>query len=259
MFIRWNDTLNIYEFDTSAEQTGAGPWVQLPNIPYKDQANTFTGNKQNFSNSFPYFLFTCEAESAGRKKSRMEGFGDFYISHTSDADDAYVSRFKFERSGNLVIPGKYYEHGRTIPNGEWQNYTPVWSVYGGGVAPSIGNGSIIGSYTVIGKIVFWNIKFNSGTTTNYGTSYFAFSMPPAPYEITNHDFSNGSAFIFSAGTGTYYQAAITSGPTFLGIPNSIALIAHSGASPSATFCHISHPFNWVSGDRFWAQGFYAIG
>jgi hypothetical protein len=53
VFIRYNETLDFWEYDTSAGQTGAGPWLILPvntkslfsewiNVPYL--ASNFTGS-----------------------------------------------------------------------------------------------------------------------------------------------------------------------------------------------------------------------
>ena len=58
MFIRYNPTLKFWEYDTSAEQTGAGPWATLPvdiskgeggqlpaNIAYIDKENKFVAKQ----------------------------------------------------------------------------------------------------------------------------------------------------------------------------------------------------------------------
>jgi hypothetical protein len=54
-------------------------------------------------------------------------------------------------------------------------YTPSWTA--AGTAPDIGNGTIVGRYTQIGKTVFGNIYLGFGTTTTAGTGSWYFTFP----------------------------------------------------------------------------------
>jgi hypothetical protein len=59
----------------------------------------------------------------------------------------------------------------------WQAYTPTWTA--AGTAPSLGNGTLTGAYTQIGKTVHFRLKFVAGSTTTFGTSGWRFTLPVA--------------------------------------------------------------------------------
>jgi hypothetical protein len=115
VFIRYNQAAKYYEYDTSAAQNGSGPWAILPldgnisggfpaNVAYIDRTNTFAV-WQKILSSYPIILLTKTDSGVDGKNWRMENLGNFYISSTNDADNAYGVRFAFDRSGGLTIPG----------------------------------------------------------------------------------------------------------------------------------------------------------
>ncbi len=59
--------------------------------------------------------------------------------------------------------------------GKWQAYTPVWTA--STTNPSIGNGTLVGKYINIGKLVTANIMLTAGSTTTFGNGTWAFSLP----------------------------------------------------------------------------------
>jgi hypothetical protein len=59
--------------------------------------------------------------------------------------------------------------------GTWTTYTPTFTTTG--TAPSLGNGSITGTYTEVNKIVMGQIMFQAGNTTTYGSGVLLFSIP----------------------------------------------------------------------------------
>ena len=67
---------------------------------------------------------------------------------------------------------------RTIEvGGVWQSYTPTWTATT--TNPSIGDGTLSGRYTVIGKLVVLNIRMVAGSTTTFGSGEWNFSLPIA--------------------------------------------------------------------------------
>lgn len=58
-----------------------------------------------------------------------------------------------------------------------QTYTPSWTSTGS--APSVGNGTLAGSYIQIGKLVIASFALTCGGTTGYGTGNYSFSLPVA--------------------------------------------------------------------------------
>lgn len=64
-----------------------------------------------------------------------------------------------------------------LPNpGAWTPYTPTWTV-SGSVAPAVGNGTLIGRYMKIGRMVTFHIVLTCGSTTNAGSGAFSFGLP----------------------------------------------------------------------------------
>jgi len=58
----------------------------------------------------------------------------------------------------------------------WTSYTPTWTT--SGTAPSLGNGTLTGGYLAIGKILFFRIQFQPGSTTTFGSGGYSFALPP---------------------------------------------------------------------------------
>ena len=58
--------------------------------------------------------------------------------------------------------------------GTWTTYTPVWTA---STAPSIGNGTLTGSFKRIGKTCFLRVRWAAGSTTTFGTGAWLFSLP----------------------------------------------------------------------------------
>ena len=96
MFIRYNQAAKLWEYDTSVEQTGAGPWVKLPidasqivggggNIAYTNVSNVFTlPQKLQFAN--PELDLIDTSRPANAKVFRAVSIGGvLYIQAIDDA------------------------------------------------------------------------------------------------------------------------------------------------------------------------------
>jgi hypothetical protein len=91
-----------------------------------------------------------------------------------------------------------YERFRTVPLGEWQNYTPVED----SAITALGNGVLDGRYTLIGKTVhFWARLIVGSTTTFNAATLFRLSLPltanNVPVTVNLH------AMVLDAGVATY--------------------------------------------------------
>lgn len=80
-------------------------------------------------------------------------------------------------------------------------YTPTLG--SGGVAPVLGNGSLIGSYSREGSTITYNIEFTIGTTTTLGTGGFTFGLPQSR---ANGAITEAGVALISAG-GTFTAVA----------------------------------------------------
>jgi hypothetical protein len=117
-------------------------------------------------------------------------------------------------------------------------YTPTWGATGS--QPTIGNGTLNGSYARLGKVVFVNFVLTIGSTTFVGGGAWIFGLPPlgAPDPFTL------SAEVFDSAVGSYVGTVSQFGATTAlfyaaGAPNGIGPLA---------------PFTFKAGDRLRAGG-----
>jgi len=76
----------------------------------------------------------------------------------------------------------------------WTAYTPSWKSGAGGTDIAIGNGTLTGTYMQAGKLVHFRILIVRGSTTNLGTTGYAFGLP-----VTATSFRNcGPAHVLDA-------------------------------------------------------------
>lgn len=59
--------------------------------------------------------------------------------------------------------------------GAWTAYTPTWTA--ATTNPVLGNGTLVGRYMKIGRVVVAHINLTTGSTTTYGSGNYTFSLP----------------------------------------------------------------------------------
>ena len=125
---------------------------------------------------------------------------------------------------------------RTIEiGGVWQNYTVEWTAT---TNPSIGDGSLTGRYSVVGKICFINIQLVAGSTTTFGSGEWMFSLP-----ITAQTpIGSGSVKIFDTGTAWHDLTAKFASSTQIYIPP----------------VNATYPMTWAANDQLDLSIFYEI-
>lgn len=122
------------------------------------------------------------------------------------------------------------------------SYTPTWSA--SGTAPSLGNGTLTGTYARIGQCVSFTIKLTFGSTTTAGTGTWSFSVPIA----SSQDGTCGSVFMFDFGVNSYSgMARISAG----------SVTAWSSASPAAQV-GATAPFSFGNQDGIEISGTYFV-
>ena len=119
-------------------------------------------------------------------------------------------------------------------------WTSTWSA--SGTAPSIGNGSLAGSYQQIGKLVIATFRFAPGTTTTFGTGQYSWSLP-----VTAQSANVTAAYanVFDASFGTFGGGCHLTSTTAFSVWFDNAP-AYPGA-PSYV-CGQTSPMTWVNGD-----------
>jgi hypothetical protein len=139
--------------------------------------------------------------------------------------------------------------GSQIP---WSAYTVTWSSQSN-PQPVLGNGTITGYYTTIGKTVFVRVKLNWGTTTSGGTGDWRFSLP------VNAASSDGIQFPCSMLNNgfAWYQGTVNG--TYTGSVDKSSIISQSnGGVNSSEAVTNSHPFTWGNLDSLQFNGSYEI-
>lgn len=84
----------------------------------------------------------------------------------------------------------------------WTSYTPTWT--GSITNPTLGNGTLVGRYTLIGKTCHVAIQLTIGSTTNVGAGTYLFGVP---------FLSDGLGYL---GTARFTGAAVAIGQVSLG-------------------------------------------
>ena len=128
----------------------------------------------------------------------------------------------------------------------WSGWTPVWTATGGGA--SIGDGSLIGTYRKVGRLVAMFLRLNWGSTTAGGTGRWRFTVPfdPSPANVYVGGFAYDSSAVLA------YPVASKWGNS---APHIELVGAHNSAGAIGN-CAATHPFTWATGDSLVLQGVY---
>ena len=131
--------------------------------------------------------------------------------------------------------------------GAWTAYTPVLS----GTGWSIGNGSSTGSYTQIGKTVFFRGIISFGSTSTFGGSgVLEASLPVTSAASGGIDSALGHAIVYHPSTGVYFCGFRGAGS------GKIVFHYPSNTSGLASYFIGNSPFAWASGDVIYFSGTY---
>lgn len=113
-------------------------------------------------------------------------------------------------------------------------YTPTWTA--ASVNPSLGNGSITGIASKVGRTVTVQVRLIPGSTTTFGTGVWYFSVPYIPSTTLP---AQGAAHVVDTGTGNYVGVVgtLTDGTA------RVQVYGDTGTAYSATV-----PHTWASTD-----------
>lgn len=129
---------------------------------------------------------------------------------------------------------------------DWLSYTPAIS----GTGWALGNGTILGGYQVVGKIVHFRVFIAWGSTSTFGTTpnFLRVSLPLTVNSGFNQpEFRfNSSATDASTGLGYVLHAFVASTTT---------VVLTTNANPYLGVDNLN-PFTWVSLDRIAINGTY---
>lgn len=117
----------------------------------------------------------------------------------------------------------------------WTTSVPTWTA---SVNPSIGNGSIAGRHTQIGKLVTYGVLVDIGSTTTFGSGAWKFSLPVAPNSSALGKFVG---VVFANDTGTAFRV----GSVFFNSSTEL-ILTHHGDSTGGWGA--TNPHTWATGD-----------
>lgn len=124
---------------------------------------------------------------------------------------------------------------------ETQSYTPTWT----GGSPSIGNGTLSGTYKIIGDTLYGTVYLLAGSTTTFGSGQWEFSLP-AGYTIDTTKLNNSnsvqSSYVAYANDQT---GSIAVGTVQLNSSNDTVYIWSQGGTSS---WRSTVPFSWANTD-----------
>lgn len=123
----------------------------------------------------------------------------------------------------------------------WTAYTPAWTA--ATTNPALGNGTLVGAYLSLGKLVVWRIRLTIGSTTTLGSGIYSFSLPV-----------NGNPDgIDAAGQGIARDnSPVAYSPlTARIVAGTVDLITGSGSRVDQ-----ATPFAWATGDTIAVGGVY---
>ena len=128
--------------------------------------------------------------------------------------------------------------------GQWTSYTPTWTS-SGGAAPSLGNGTLDGEYSLNGSTCTVRIGLIGGSTTTWGGGQHRFNLPFTAASLANSNFAwMGSAVGTDAGNAYYPGVCrVFSAGTFV-MP--LSPTTATGSAPGEW--NATRPFTWGNGD-----------
>ncbi|MFF8995299.1 hypothetical protein ACF09H_36285 [Streptomyces sp. NPDC014983] len=168
---------------------------------------------------------------------------------------SYTGQYRDSSAGLLQRwNGSAWVSYQPVP--KWVDYTPVWGTETG-TKPTIGNGTLAGSYVKTGNVVTVRIYLKIGSTTNLSAqatnANWTFSLPVAPTSTTwKLDGRVLTAVAFDQSTQLFYQGTALLATTNGGIVRSL----RDGFALSAGIWDKGLPMTWAANDVLTVYGTY---
>ncbi|MEU7293325.1 hypothetical protein AB0A76_08995 [Streptomyces exfoliatus] len=128
----------------------------------------------------------------------------------------------------------------------WTAYVPIWTA--ATTNPNLSNGTIVGKYRKIGRLVNFQIDLTMGSTTTYGTGAWSITLPFQAAASSGSRVGNAQALGASRFGG---QVVISPGANGVGafFPASSGVSNYSSAATGV-------PFAWATGNELRITGCY---
>lgn len=130
-----------------------------------------------------------------------------------------------------------------LSNGSWTSYTPTITGF------TVGNGSISGRYTQIGKTVIFRATFTVGSTSARpnGSVYVNISRPPVPIADEANYQSYMNCMVLDDGTGWF---------PLISFGDSIWAFGTGGTYAGIAYLSSTIPITWATNDKIFVSGTY---
>jgi hypothetical protein len=192
------------------------------------------------SNTDMDFTWVAQDDSNAIQNAIVDAKGDIIAASANDTP----ARLAVGADGLLLTAASGEATGLKY-TGAWTSYTPTWSNL------TVGNGSLIAKYCLIGKVVFVTIELRFGSTTSI-SGFVNVTMPIVPiasvqglsniiYEDAGIGFRSGTAALY-AFNNTAYLAALNT----------------SGTYGTSSDINATVPFTWTTNDGIYFSACYEV-
>lgn len=160
--------------------------------------------------------------------TKVDGVDDVMAAHVNDLQDSVVAIETM------------------LDKTKWQDWTPVWTA--ATTNPSIGDGTLVGKYCVIGNTVHLIIGLVCGSTTTFGSGAWSFSLPfPVKAQTDINQTFIGQVIARDASPAENYLH-------FCRVTRYAKVInAFFNVSSSSTIITDTSPFTWAESDQLFLQ------
>lgn len=144
-----------------------------------------------------------------------------------------------------ITPAKLFAGtGTTWP---YQSYTPTFA------NTTLGNGTVTGKYSQIGKLVNFKARFTLGSSSAMGSTPTV-TLPVTAQTLISSGTTNGDPL----GTASLYDSSASSvwAALIYATSTSVAIIYTWGTTPQTSGIASSTPFTWAVGDQMIVSGTY---
>lgn len=175
----------------------------------------------------------------------------------NDGAAGTATRRTLGASGTQAAPG----NDSRFPSVGWTTFTPNFTASITGLL-AVGNGAIVAKYMLISKMVYFNIFFQVGTTTNGGRGSISITLPTASSTMASEYGAGFKVFANAAGADYvgYCQVIGSSTTAALFIPPSVGGFSNADASGAVGTGNPSVPGGYAiaAGSNLVVWGAYPI-
>ncbi len=182
-----------------------------------------------------HYRVVASSMSTTTSENHIYGYSGFTAGDDMENIGFFEATLSLSATSHLwTVPTFTNANLKNTPTYETEEYTynPQWASTG--TQPAIGNGTIVGKYSMKGNQIFDNGRQTNGSTTTYGTGTYTWSLPFASKTISNYG-SNGSCQVFDSSAGTFYvgRSSIGSNSSTINLATHAAASLMSGTVPIA--------------------------